>query len=147
VLLNLLTNAQQALRAAPGPREVTCTTQYDPVQQRIILTVADTGPGIPLALQGRIFEPFFTTKPPALSPADEGEDLRRCTILVVDDEPSLASGLARLLRRDGYSVDTVANGRLALAQIETRACRNSMARASTGSWSASSPTSANASFS
>ena len=61
--LNLLTNAQQALRAAPGTREVTLTTQYDPAQHRITLAVADTGPGIPLALQGRIFEPFFTTKP------------------------------------------------------------------------------------
>jgi CheY-like chemotaxis protein len=40
---------------------------------------------------------------------------------VVDDELSLASGLARLLRRDGHSVDTVANGRLALVQIEARA--------------------------
>jgi signal transduction histidine kinase/ActR/RegA family two-component response regulator len=64
VLINLLTNAQQALRAAPGSREVTLTTQYDPAQHRITLTVADTGPGIPLTLQGRIFEPFFTTKPP-----------------------------------------------------------------------------------
>ena len=66
VLLNLLTNAQQALRAAPGAREVTLTTQYDPAQHQITLAVADTGPGIPLALQARIFEPFFTTKPPGV---------------------------------------------------------------------------------
>lgn len=42
VLLNLLTNAQQALRAAPGTREITLTTQYDPTQHRITLVVADT---------------------------------------------------------------------------------------------------------
>ena len=66
VLLNLLTNAQHALRAAPGAREVTLTTQYDAAQQQITLMVADTGPGIPLALQTRIFEPFFTTKPPGV---------------------------------------------------------------------------------
>jgi CheY-like chemotaxis protein len=39
------------------------------------------------------------------------------TILIVDDELSLASGLARLLRRDGHTVATAANGRLALTQL------------------------------
>jgi PAS domain S-box-containing protein len=168
VLLNLLTNAQQALRAAPGAREVTLTTQYDPAQHQITLVVADTGLGIPPALQVRIFEPFFTTKPPGVGTGlglplcrgiveahggtldvtsapgcgatfrivlpvgvvpvppptppqnDEGRTAHGGTILVVDDEQSIASGLARLLRRDGYTVDTVANGRLALAQLERR---------------------------
>ena len=55
--------------------------------------------------------------PPNVS---EGHAGRGHTILVVDDEPSLASGLARLLQRDGYIVDKVANGRLALAELETR---------------------------
>src|SRR5262249_718908 len=68
VLLNFLTNAQHALHAAPGAREVTLTTRYDPAPQRITLAVADTGPGIPLALQARIFEPFFTTQPPGGGP-------------------------------------------------------------------------------
>src|SRR4029450_2583421 len=66
VLLNLLTNAQQALRAAPGAREVTLTTQYDPAQHQITLVVADTGLGIAPARPVRIFEPFFTTKPPGV---------------------------------------------------------------------------------
>jgi PAS domain S-box-containing protein len=168
VLLNLLTNAQQALRTALGAREVTVTTHYDPAQRQITLAVADTGPGIPPALQGRIFEPFFTTKPPgvgtglglplcrgiveahggtlevtsapghgatfhitlpvgtvpALPPAppdvDEGHAVRGHTILIVDDELSLATGLARLLQRDGHTADTVANGRLALAKLDER---------------------------
>ena len=60
--------------------------------------------------------------PPPAPPSAAGEpEVRSHTILVVDDEPSLASGLARLLRRDGHTVDTVANGRLALAQLEARA--------------------------
>jgi CheY-like chemotaxis protein len=39
-------------------------------------------------------------------------------ILIVDDEPSIVRGLARLLRRDGYRVDTASNGRHALAQLQ-----------------------------
>jgi CheY-like chemotaxis protein len=57
--------------------------------------------------------------PPAL-PRAAGPAVCSLTILIVDDESSLATGLARLLRRDGHTVDTVANGRLALAQLATR---------------------------
>jgi CheY-like chemotaxis protein len=40
------------------------------------------------------------------------------TILLVDDESSIATALLRLLRRDGHTVDTVVNGRQALAQLQ-----------------------------
>jgi len=40
------------------------------------------------------------------------------TLLIIDDDPSFAHGLARLLRRDGYTVDTVENGQRALAQLQ-----------------------------
>jgi PAS domain S-box-containing protein len=66
VIVNLMTNAHQAMREAARPRHLTLTTQYDPVQNRVCLEVADTGPGIPLEIQARIFEPFFTTKPPGV---------------------------------------------------------------------------------
>jgi two-component system NtrC family sensor kinase len=39
-------------------------------------------------------------------------------ILVIDDEQSFTKGLAQLLRRDGYTVDTAANGHLALRQLQ-----------------------------
>jgi CheY-like chemotaxis protein len=41
------------------------------------------------------------------------------TILLIDDEPSFVSALARLLRHDGSTVDTAANGSLALTQLQT----------------------------
>jgi len=43
------------------------------------------------------------------------------TILIVEDEVILATGLARVLRRDGHAVDMAANGRLALAKLDERA--------------------------
>ena len=42
------------------------------------------------------------------------------TILVIDDEPSIVRGLAQLLRRDGYTVETATNGRHALAQLHAQ---------------------------
>ena len=42
------------------------------------------------------------------------------TILVIDDEPGVVRALAGLLRRDGCTVDTAANGHLALTHLHTR---------------------------
>ena len=66
MLVNLLTNAQQALRDVALPRQVTLTTWCDPARAQVTLEVADTGPGMPPAIRARIFEPFFTTKPPGV---------------------------------------------------------------------------------
>jgi two-component system NtrC family sensor kinase len=66
VLVNLITNAHQALRESPLPRQLMLSTDYDAERCLVILEVADSGPGIPAELQGRIFEPFFTTKPPGV---------------------------------------------------------------------------------
>jgi signal transduction histidine kinase len=65
VLVNLITNAHQAMRQAPRPRRLTLATRAESAAGRVVLRVADTGPGIPAEIQPRIFEPFFTTKPPA----------------------------------------------------------------------------------
>ena len=64
VVMNLLTNAHQAVRHGPRPRRITVATRYDQGGERIALQVADTGNGVPSELRRRIFEPFFTTKPP-----------------------------------------------------------------------------------
>jgi two-component system NtrC family sensor kinase len=62
VLLNLLTNAQYALRARPSPRTVALSVRVEG-DDRIRIVIADNGPGVPPEISERIFEPFFTTKP------------------------------------------------------------------------------------
>ncbi len=39
------------------------------------------------------------------------------TILVIDDDPGIVSGLSRLLRRDGHTVETADNGHQALERL------------------------------
>src|SRR6185436_9777889 len=63
VLLNLIVNAQQALQDQPAPRRIRVTSRFDPLTDRVRLSVADNGPGIPAPLRARVFEPYFTTKP------------------------------------------------------------------------------------
>ncbi|PAX09114.1 hybrid sensor histidine kinase/response regulator [Sphingomonas lenta] len=70
-LLNILSNARDAME---GAGEVTITTRNvvlpdgSPSAQRldpgeyVLLTVADTGPGVDAKVADKIFDPFFTTK-------------------------------------------------------------------------------------
>jgi signal transduction histidine kinase/CheY-like chemotaxis protein len=62
VVLNVLVNAFQFLPAT-GAHAVTVKVQVSPDGTQVILTVSDTGPGIPADDRHRVFDPFFTTKP------------------------------------------------------------------------------------
>jgi two-component system nitrogen regulation sensor histidine kinase NtrY len=61
VLINLLTNALEALHTQPAPQ--LRLAGYVQAPHRVVLEVADNGAGIPVALLEEIFVPFFTTKP------------------------------------------------------------------------------------
>jgi len=62
VLVNLVTNAKQAMAEQPeGQRRITIATRALG-SDRVQITLRDTGPGIPAEVLPKIFDPFVTTK-------------------------------------------------------------------------------------
>lgn len=61
VLVNLIANAIDAIKQAPK-RQLDFALQAAP-EGDLLLTLGDSGCGIPPELRGQLFEPFFTTKP------------------------------------------------------------------------------------
>jgi CheY-like chemotaxis protein len=61
VLVNLLLNACHAIDELPGPGHV-IRLSAAPWSDGVMISVEDTGPGIPAVLKDRVLEPFFTTK-------------------------------------------------------------------------------------
>jgi PAS domain S-box-containing protein len=61
VLMNLMINGIDAMKAVDGPRQLTLGTQNDSNEQ-LLVSVADTGVGLPPNHAGQIFNAFFTTK-------------------------------------------------------------------------------------
>ncbi|HEY8714073.1 MAG TPA: ATP-binding protein, partial [Candidatus Acidoferrum sp.] len=62
VLMNLTGNARQSIDEAGRGGTIRIRTKQIG-NQRVLLEIADSGPGIPPENLGRIFDPFFTTKP------------------------------------------------------------------------------------
>ena len=60
VLLNLLLNALDSLG---GGGRITVSAELDTSAGQIVLTIADSGPGIPPAIRDKLFDPFVSSKP------------------------------------------------------------------------------------
>lgn len=60
VVLNLITNAAEAMKGRDRNKriEIACSMAGD----RILVSVSDSGPGVPPNLRDQIFDPFYTTK-------------------------------------------------------------------------------------
>jgi len=63
VIINLVSNAQYALRARATPRKLILRSGVDAAGEHVLLHIEDNGGGIPPEIRSRIFDPFFTTKP------------------------------------------------------------------------------------
>ncbi len=62
VFLNLIVNAAHAIADKAGPTRGTIRISTRGLGDEVEIAIADTGSGIPAAIQDRIFDPFFTTK-------------------------------------------------------------------------------------
>lgn len=81
VLLNLLTNARQAM---PRGGQIIIRIAADPATNTVDLTVRDTGSGIPPEILPRIFDRYFTTKqgPDASGKGGTGVGLAMCREII-----------------------------------------------------------------
>ncbi len=63
VLVNLLANARDAMQSLPPDDTRLVTLKAETLAEgRVLITVSDTGGGIPAPVMARLFEPFVTTK-------------------------------------------------------------------------------------
>lgn len=62
VFINLITNAYQAMDGREGRLRLSIGAESSGLEKGVLVSVEDTGPGIPPELQGQIFNPFFTSK-------------------------------------------------------------------------------------
>ncbi|MGK7901176.1 MAG: ATP-binding protein [Hormoscilla sp.] len=69
VFMNILSNAIDALEEAQDRKDVQCPSPKINIRTRVVdghrvlISIADNGPGIPPAVSQRLFDSFFTTKP------------------------------------------------------------------------------------
>ena len=62
VLMNLMMNSIDAMKEVDGTRELTINSQRGE-NEKLVVSVSDTGVGLPPEKADQIFNAFFTTKP------------------------------------------------------------------------------------
>jgi len=82
VILNLITNAAEAMKNVDGPKKIAVTSSAE--NSRILVRLSDSGPGVPLNLRDKIFDPFYTTKTEST-----GIGLSLCHRVMTDHDGSL----------------------------------------------------------
>ncbi|MFY9398920.1 MAG: ATP-binding protein [Desulfomonilia bacterium] len=60
VILNLVTNAAEALQGVEGKKEIMISSFSN--NRGIVVSIADSGPGVPPSMARKVFDPFITTK-------------------------------------------------------------------------------------
>src|SRR2546430_3739788 len=60
VMLNAVVNAGQAIEGTGRPGQIAIAGRS--TDHHVLVTVDDTGPGVPPEILDRVFEPFFSTK-------------------------------------------------------------------------------------
>ena len=89
VMLNLITNAVQALELWSGDRIMEVRTWGS--EGHVMITVADSGPGIAEQERGKIFDPFYTNKSDG-----SGIGLSLCQRIITDHRGTIAAGASHL---------------------------------------------------
>jgi signal transduction histidine kinase len=75
-MMNLMTNSIDAMKSVDGTRELAIKSQRAE-NEHLLVSVSDTGVGLPPQQAERIFDAFFTTKPHGT-----GMGLRICRSIV-----------------------------------------------------------------
>lgn len=89
VILNLVTNAAQATEGTQGPHAIHIASFRH--GDSVVISVSDSGPGVPVELREKIFDPFFTTRSDGT-----GIGLSICQRIVTGHSGTLAVGAAAL---------------------------------------------------
>jgi PAS domain S-box-containing protein len=60
VILNLINNAADAMQDMSEGKKIEITSSIE--KNHIVVTVSDSGPGVPSAMKDQVFDPFYSTK-------------------------------------------------------------------------------------